>query len=371
VVVIVEHSELRELNDSVVNTLLREYRMHRENRIVAGEIEKTFESTVGDAQPAAALAEAPDSITVRRALTRLLRKRVKKFVALAPAVRTDADPKTVHDLRVWSRRVQQAVSAFFPKPRSGKVRRLRRTPRQIRRVLGEWRNCDVLLENVAQRQRRMRSEAKRLAWAFVRDYLLQKRKKEVARAAKKLLGQDLGDFAALAQRLLGEPTEETPEVLMARLRDSAQRAWTKWQTALSRAQETQAVDDLHDFRIATKDLRYRTELLYDVGERQLKARLKWLADLQEVLGVWHDRQVLHQAVAEAVGRTEILLKQLPTARILLAELEADQSRQSRDVERIFRLAMEHAENRQMESSSEPDANPMRSAVTAALTDNSE
>jgi CHAD domain len=74
------------------------------------------------------------------ALARLLRKRVKKFVALAPEVRADANPKTVHDVRVWSRRLQQAVSAFFPKPRSGKVRRLRRTPRRIRRVLGEWRN---------------------------------------------------------------------------------------------------------------------------------------------------------------------------------------------------------------------------------------
>jgi CHAD domain-containing protein len=340
--------------------------MRDENQVVDSENETKPESTVGAAQPA-----PPDSIAVRRALTRLLRKRLKKFVALAPEVRADAAPKAVHDVRVWSRRLQQAVGALFPKPRAGKVRRLRRTPRRIRRALGEWRNCDVLLEMVAQQERRTRSEAKRQAWAFVRDYLRQKRGKEVARAEKKLRRQDLGDFAALAQRLLGQPTEEPPEVLMARLRDSAQRAWTKWQTALSRAQETQAVDDLHGFRIATKDLRYRTELLYDVGERQLKARLKWLADLQEALGVWHDRQVLHQAVAEAVGRTEILLKQLPTARILLAELEADQSRQSRDVEKIFRLAMEHAENRQMESSSEADANPMRSAVTAALTDDSD
>ena len=77
-------------------------------------------------------AETPDSIAIHRALTRLLRKRVKKFVALAPEVHAEANPKTVHDVRVWSRRLQQAVSAFFPKPRSGKVRRLRRTPRRIR-----------------------------------------------------------------------------------------------------------------------------------------------------------------------------------------------------------------------------------------------
>jgi CHAD domain-containing protein len=153
---------------------------------------------------------------------------------LAPAVRTDADPKTIHDVRVWSRRLQQAVGAFFPKPRSGKVRRLRRTPGRIRRALDKWRNCDVLLEIVAKRQRRTRSEAKRRAWAFVRDYLLQKRSRQVARAGKKLLRHDLGNYAALAHRLLGQPADENPEILMQRLGDSVSGAWTKWQSALTR-----------------------------------------------------------------------------------------------------------------------------------------
>ena len=80
-------------------------------------------------------------------------------------------------------------------------------------------------------------------------------------------------------------------------------------------------------RIATKVLRYRTELLYDVGARHFKGQLKWLADLQDALGVWHDRQVLHRAVAEALARPEILLNEMQSARILLAELEKDRSRQ--------------------------------------------
>ena len=92
------------------------------------------------------------------------------------------------------------------------------------------------------------------------------------------------------------------------------------------------MNDLHAFRIATKDLRYRTELLYDVGHRQLKPQLKWLADLQDAIGVWHDRQVLHEAVAEAVARADVLLNELQTARTLLAELETDRSRESQDVE---------------------------------------
>jgi CHAD domain-containing protein len=92
-----------------------------------------------------------------------------------------------------------------------------------------------------------------------------------------------------------------------------------------------------------------TELLYDVGHKEMKRQLKWLADLQDAIGVWHDRQVLHQAVAEAVARADILLNELPTARILLAELETDRSRESQDVEKIFHLATEHPSHRKMES----------------------
>jgi CHAD domain-containing protein len=315
------------------------------------------ETTASDHPPTASVAETPGSIAIRRALRRLLRKRMKRFVALAPELGADASPKAIHDARVWSRRLQQAISAFFPKPRSGKVRRLRRTPRRIRRALGEWRNCDVLLEIVARQQRRTRSEAKRRAWGFVGDYLLQKRSKEVARAEKKLLRQDLGNYASLAQKLIDRPPDESPEILMQRLCDSVQKAWTQWQSALTQAQDTRAVGDLHAFRIATKDLRYRTELLYDVGHRQLKAQLRWLADLQDAIGVWHDRQVLDQAVAEAVARADILLNELPTARILLAELETDRRRESEDVEKIFSLASEHPEHRQIESWSKNPLTP--------------
>ena len=309
-------------------------------------------ATAIDSPPAAPVAEAPDSLTVRRALARLLRKRVKKFVTLVPEVRMDANPKTVHDARVWSRRLQQASTAFFPKPRSGKVRRLRRTPRRIRRALGEWRNCDVLLEIVARQRRRTRSEAKRRAWDLVGDYLLQRRNKAVARAEKKLLRQDLKDYGARAQKLIERAPQESSEILLQRLSDSVQAAWSEWQSTLTRALETRAVGDVHAFRIATKDLRYRMELLYDVGCRDVKAQLKWLADLQEMLGVWHDRQVLNQAVARALARPEFLLEKLQGARILLAELERDRNREAEEVEKIFRLATDHPGRQQMESWSE-------------------
>jgi hypothetical protein len=52
----------------------------------------------------------------------------------------------------------------------------------------------------------------------------------------------------------------------------------------------------------------------------------------------------------------------------LADVEKDRSLQAKDVEKIFRLAMEHAGNYQMESSSETHATPTPSAVTELLSD---
>ncbi|MGZ9269458.1 MAG: CHAD domain-containing protein [Candidatus Binatia bacterium] len=331
-------------------------------------MEQENESPLESAETNTQAPQTTVALDARRSLTRLVRKRLKKFVALAPQVRAGGKPKIIHDARVWSRRLQQAIDALFPKPRSAKVRRLRRTPRRIRRALGEWRNCDVLLEIVARQHRRTRSEAKRQAWAIVRDYLLQKRAKEVARAEKRLVREDVGDYGARAEKALRQASAESPDVLMQRLDASVQAAWIAWQSALARAQETRAVVDLHAFRIATKVLRYRSELLFEIGAKPLKAELKSLADLQDAIGIWHDRQVFHQAVAEALARAEVLLNEMPAVRILLAELEKERSGQANEVEKIFRLAMEHAGNYQMASASEIHATPTLSGVTELVID---
>ena len=196
-----------------------------------------IESAIGEGEPAQPPANRGRSTALHGAPERLLRKRIKRFVALVPAVLAGNDPEVVHDARVASRRMQQAVSAFFPKPRSGKVRQLRRTARRVRRALGEWRNCDVLLELVGRQQRRARGEARRRAWELVRAYLLEKRSAESVRARKKLLRQDPADCAALAHRLLDHPSANSAGPLGPRLSESMRDAWASWQSALARELE--------------------------------------------------------------------------------------------------------------------------------------
>jgi hypothetical protein len=64
-----------------------------------------------------------------------------------------------------------------------------------------------------------------------------------------------------------------------------------------------------------------------------------------------------------VARAEILLNELQTARILLAQLETDREREAEDVEKIFRMAMSHEERKQIDPSSENPVTDHASPLT--------
>ena len=89
-------------------------------------------------------------------LFKLARKRLERYVMLfAKALVSDA-PDTVHDLRVASRRLQQALRLVVPSPKPSGLRKLMRALRKVRRIsdwdhgwtwaaqwfLGEARTCE-------------------------------------------------------------------------------------------------------------------------------------------------------------------------------------------------------------------------------------
>ena len=66
-------------------------------------------STTDPAEPAAPPPTATDG-----KLCALGRKRLEKFAALIPRVVVTDDAKLIHDVRVWSRRLQQILSVLAP-----------------------------------------------------------------------------------------------------------------------------------------------------------------------------------------------------------------------------------------------------------------
>ncbi|HEV8340881.1 MAG TPA: CHAD domain-containing protein [Candidatus Binatia bacterium] len=292
-------------------------------------------------------ADLTSGAAYREALRRLIIKRLHRFVALVAKVTEGEEAEAVHDARVWSRRLQQALSAFFPKPRPGKVRKLRRMLRRVRRALGEWRNCDVLLGLVEEKWRETPEQHKRMAWELVRESLQQKRSKQVPLARKRLLKHDVENSSMRLLALLDTSISREKEPAEA-LRQSIERAWSRWQSALAHAQGIRDRASIHAFRIATKRLRYRLELTHELGDLHVQPLVRWLKDLQEILGRWHDREALHRGIAAVLCQPEILIRQSGAARMLLAEIEQGNTEQEARAEEIFRRAADETVRRDLE-----------------------
>src|ERR1700732_3584627 len=68
-------------------------------------------------------------------LERLLRDRLRKFMSLLLKVLAEDADDAVHDLRVWSRRLQQVVAALSSKPLPPQARTMVPDLRRARRKL--------------------------------------------------------------------------------------------------------------------------------------------------------------------------------------------------------------------------------------------
>ena len=85
-------------------------------------------------------------------ISALGRKRLEKFAALMPRVIVTDDAKMIHDVRVWSRRLQQILSMLASQStKKNKPRKLMRALRSIRKILGRPRNLDVMTELVQEK----------------------------------------------------------------------------------------------------------------------------------------------------------------------------------------------------------------------------
>ena len=98
----------------------------------------------------------------------LVHERVRRFMKLLPEVLNSEQVEAVHDLRVWSRRLQQVLMTMFPKVQENRVDSVIRALRRARRGLSGWRDCDVLIALLDRRLRRLRDPDEQRAWGVVR-----------------------------------------------------------------------------------------------------------------------------------------------------------------------------------------------------------
>jgi CHAD domain-containing protein len=246
-----------------------------------------------------------------RQLEGLLRLRLRKCVALLGAVISEGDPDAVHDLRVWSRRLQQVIVALFPDSLPHEGQAMVKALRRIHRQLGPCRDCDVMIELLVLRMRRIRNREEMPAWETVKDFVQKRRKRRMERGRRKLASALLTALAHRRTKLAeglpshdGSPHSNTRPLLV----NSVRKACEQWVEGLSLACERFNPANVHSFRIHTKRLRYRIELLADLGDAEAKTALASLWTQQDQLGRWHDQVTLRRLAAKALADPDFLIE---------------------------------------------------------------
>jgi CHAD domain-containing protein len=310
-------------------------------------------------------------------LRNLLAKQLRSFTALFARALAEEDADTVHDLRVCTRRLQQVLAALAPENDSNKMRSVRRTLRRIRRALGDWRNCDVILQMVARNRRRTSNALRVLGWELVEQSTRAQRQHAVQRARRRLYKSGGITLNHRIQQLLDSAGEHQDTTAPDRVvRDAVANAAAKWQQALEHARPDRSVENLHALRIQGKRLRYRLELARDLGAPEAAGLIQWFKLLQDRLGTWHDREVLRGFVARAIAGSDMMVEQPRVAIELLRHIENDLKNSSREVEQFFHLAGESESSRHLEGwlrsycASSDTQPPSTGAGLAALQNNS-
>jgi len=273
------------------------------------------------------------ALSNQKKLLTLARKRLQRFATLMPKLLVSENPETVHDLRVWSRRLQQALRVIHPTSKPPKSKKVLRVLRQVRQALGPCRNLDVNLDLIKEMHQHAGAAAVLRAWGAVRAKLEAKRGPLIERARREIARHDLFNFISRAQALIEAADGDADPLEI--LKNPIQKSMKAWQQAFASATELRDEIHLHQFRVAGKRLRYRVELLAELGENKAKPLVEALKELQNALGAWHDRSALIDYVAEFIGRADFLADHPDIGRALLTEMEKEKLRNETNISQLL------------------------------------
>jgi CHAD domain-containing protein len=268
-------------------------------------------------------------------ILKLARTRLKKCVAIAPKLLVDDDPQDIHGLRVSCRRLQQVVALLFPKPRRRKSRKVLRSLRNLRRDWNVCRNLDVNLD-LLQEKLKSNGEGATNGWDHVREYISGLRSQEFARARKRLRRLDLFALIEKTQRLLGAVKRQTGQELS--LMQSLSDTMVQWHEALMLAKSSKNPNHLHELRISGKRLRYRFEVLAELGDDAAKSHERSLKALQDELGRWHDRDVLLDFVTELSENSDLVSDRPEVQQILERDIGDERQKNNAAIDGILKQA---------------------------------
>ena len=226
--------------------------------------------------------------------SRLLARRAADLKRHVPGA-IDGDAHGVHQARVASRRLREAVPVLTAGVRGTKARKVRGKIRRLTQTLGSVRELDVtiqLLDELVAKE-----ALPRPALEAVRGRVVLERDARRAVMLRRFEHVNMPKLerrlASVGEVLVATRGESWRDALGARLlkRSKALAA------AMTAAGHMYSPEQLHQVRIAAKKLRYAMELAFDAGVKSAAAPVRTVKRAQDTLGRLHDLQVLHAHVA--------------------------------------------------------------------------
>lgn len=229
-----------------------------------------------------------------RATASLLNTRAKALRRYLPSA-IAGDDRGVHQARVASRRLREAVPVLSKGLKHSKSRKAGRKIRRLTQALGSVRELDVTLHLIDELS--ASDELSRPALQDVRLHVVAERERvretmlsRIAEVDAEKLGRRLD---SVGEAIDADTTGVWRQALAARLL----KRTTRLGEAIDTAGQLYAPDHLHEVRIAAKKLRYGLELAADAGIAGASALVRTVKRTQATLGRLHDLQVLQTHVA--------------------------------------------------------------------------
>lgn len=230
--------------------------------------------------------------TVRRAAPDILHARFDAMMRHADGTREGSDPEALHDMRVASRRLRAALDAFAPAYGGGKFRRAMRETKTLTRALGAVRDDDVLLGAMRRYAEGVPEDEAPAVARFI-ERLEAERGRHREGLLRDLDALDESGYPSRFREAVAEPEKRGPA------RESGADAGQRIVAAQTAAfyalaphiENPDAVEELHEMRIAAKRLRYALELFAEPLGPDTGAALASVRAFQEIVGEIHDADV--------------------------------------------------------------------------------
>lgn len=230
--------------------------------------------------------------TAKRAgLAGVLRRQLQALLQHLPHARRGR-VRAVHQARVASRRLREALPIASRTAPSARRLKLGRAARRITNALGPVREIDVTLQEFEADTRGAGAGSPPTAVQQVRRHLTAERDRRARGMRLKLDRLDLKQLRTQVEGLAQECEAAIPRAWRPALAARMRKRGKRFGEAVRAAGTLYAADPLHRVRIAGKRLRYTLELARAAAGAPVRKEIASLKRLQDLLGRLRDVQVL-------------------------------------------------------------------------------